>query len=256
VFKSQSRQVKPLRYYLYVSDTKLDMLFEQIEQSLLKRISAEVRVDFKVASLTLRGLDNPGPTRMAKLRVVERFIDAHHHVGTIQEPGPEYFRGQMDMRWGNVQDAVWFQGNDAEDLQCVGLGGSRYHVMGEQPPSVGAISRSALPALLELRFNVFPENPRVQAELPWEWHDLIDWSGDGVFTGFPTQRLVFLAIPLAEAQAELLPEEGPVHVVLGTPLYVAMARLRQLPAVLRPAPRTPGRRGGPPWLRRKIRSPY
>jgi hypothetical protein len=35
------------------------MLFEQIDQSLLKRISAEVKVDLKLASVTLRMSEDP-----------------------------------------------------------------------------------------------------------------------------------------------------------------------------------------------------
>lgn len=52
-----------LRYYLYVSDAKLDMLFEQIDRSTLKRISAEVRVDLTLASVTLTRADDPDPAR-------------------------------------------------------------------------------------------------------------------------------------------------------------------------------------------------
>ena len=115
---SRFRKAAPLRYYLYISDSKLDMLFEQIDPSVLKRISAEVKVDLKLASLTLRGAESSGPTRIVKLRIVERYIDAHHNVGTIQTPGCEYFRGQMDMIWG-VDDAVLFHGSDSQSQQCV-----------------------------------------------------------------------------------------------------------------------------------------
>src|ERR1700683_2245150 len=133
----RSRNAQPLRYYLYISDTKLEMLFEQIDQSVRKRISAEFKIDLKIASLTLRRADNPGPTRVAKLRIVERFIDAHHDVGTIEEPGREYFRGQMNMQWGDMAvPAVCFRGTDAQGSEGVLLVGSKYHVIGEIPPLV------------------------------------------------------------------------------------------------------------------------
>lgn len=90
----------PLRYYVYISDYKLDMLYEQVSPALRRRISGELTVDLKVASLTLRGNDQPEATRMEKLRVVERYIDKHHHLGDISDPGREFFRGTMDMQWG------------------------------------------------------------------------------------------------------------------------------------------------------------
>jgi hypothetical protein len=152
-------QEQPLRYYLYISDAKLDMLFEQIDESILKRISAEVKIDFKLASLTLRQTDQPAPVRTAKLRVVERFIAQHHHVGTIQEPGHEYFRGQMDMQWGWLAGYAWnetppiviFRGR--ESSQFVALAGSRRHVLGERvaDSSRNAEAWSALPNILAVR---------------------------------------------------------------------------------------------------------
>ncbi|WP_035700912.1 DUF7019 family protein, partial [Glycomyces tenuis] len=60
------RRKRPaLRYYLYISDTKLDMLFDQIDPRQRRRLSAEVDVDLKLAGLRLRGADNAAPARTA-----------------------------------------------------------------------------------------------------------------------------------------------------------------------------------------------
>jgi hypothetical protein len=241
---------QPLRYYLYISDTKLDMLFEQIDESILKRISAEVKVDLKLASVTLRQTDQPAPARTAKLRVVERFITQHHHVGTIQEPGPEYFRGQMDMQWGwlagyaadePTRPIVVFRGR--ESSQFVALAGSRRHVLGERVPDTGqnAEAWSGLPNILAVVGEHISRSPEI-AELqramragPVVSEDsaaLFDppeaaWSAFAVtHLNTPPQPLEFLAVPLLEG---LMSEEGihgvegfaGVHAVLGTPLYVA-----------------------------------
>jgi hypothetical protein len=240
----EHRGTPPLRYYLYISDAKLDMLFDQIPQGALKRISTEVKVDLKVASDTLHQADNPGLTRAAKLKIVEQYIDSHHHVGTIQEPGNEYFRDQMDIQWGWLQDrAVWFQGNDFEHGQCVALGGSRRHVLGEQPNrdleypfEATSLLISVIKVIQEAAAGIKHQDPG--KELP-DWAEIIYEDGLLGFTGVPKQRLEFLAIPLAEAQirvpkerldtmgtplAEAKLQHPDVHVVLGTPLYVAVAR--------------------------------
>ncbi|HTX84184.1 MAG TPA: SAVMC3_10250 family protein [Streptosporangiaceae bacterium] len=220
-----SRKPHPLHYYLYISDTKLDMLFDQIDKGVLKKISAEVKVDLKLASVTLREADDQGPTRMAKLKVVERYLDANHNVGTVQEPGDEYFRGQMDMQWGFVEPSfgdpgALFRGFDPEDSTCVVLVGSTYHVLGEGPPRYGA-SCTALPKVMQLLLNSSDE------ELPDDWSEFALHSDYYLSRIVPSQALDFLALPLAEKRIQAQVQEGEaprqVHVILGTPLYVAVA---------------------------------
>ena len=43
-----------VRYYLYVSDAKIDMLFEQIPKRLLDRLTKELKIDIKVVSVTVK----------------------------------------------------------------------------------------------------------------------------------------------------------------------------------------------------------
>lgn len=226
----RSKKVEPLRYYLYVSDSKLDMLFDQIDPGILKRISAEVKVDLKVVGLTLRNADNPGPTRMAKLRVLDRFIDAHHNIGTIQEPGREYFRGQMDMQWGWVKESgVWFHGKDNAGSLIVELGGSRHHVLSEPAGEAEVHSYSEYPEVMEVLtehgINLDPALKRSVAEgdLPSDWFELVDgWTF--YEKPLPYQRLEFLAVPLYDNKVDVysrLNQTHNVHVVIGTPVYVA-----------------------------------
>lgn len=195
------------------------MLFGQIDQGVLKRISAEVKVDLKLASLTLREASRPAPTREAKLKIVERFIDAHHHVGTIQEPGNEYFRGRMDMRWGYLGvNAVCFQGIDPQSSHGVFLVGSRHHVLGEMRPNSDYGAASNLPGIMGI-IGIMG--------IPGRLYDLAKRGGK--FSHFPKQHLEFLAIPLTEDEFDEqsegeLDRQADAHIVLGTPLYVAIAR--------------------------------
>jgi hypothetical protein len=149
------RAQTPLRYFLYISDTKLDMLYDQIDKGTLRRITAEVSIDLKLASVRLtQAPQAPVATRIAKLRVVEAFIDKHHSVGNSQSPGKEYFRGQMDMHWGwlgggiDSGPVVIFRGRDEGGF--VMLAGSRRHVIGEQQEVSGrnAEAGSAMPSIM------------------------------------------------------------------------------------------------------------
>lgn len=231
----RQRAGQKLRYYVYISDSKLDMLFEQIDRSILKRVSAEVKVDIKIASITLREADQPGATRIAKLRVVERFLEENHTIGSIQKPGREYFRGKMDMEWGwtgGDDSGVWFEGNDFNEGQYVGLGGSRYHVLSESPQgrlrkhaNSGTAAPSIIRALEDSGFflDTRIRNSELSGELPGGWQGYVSRRPYVPRSGhIPPQHLEFLAVPLAETYIDS-GEPAPVHVVIGTPLYVASA---------------------------------
>lgn len=221
--KLRRRQVNPLRYYLYVSDAKLNMLFEQIDRRLLKHISMEVKVDLKLASVTLGKAEDLAPARMAKLRIVERFINDHHDVGTCENPGREYFRGNLNMQWGwlarstsDASSVVFFRAEAGSLL--VMLAGSSRHVIGA-PPDAQAVVGSALPHIITAISDHISDKSAL-AGLPSEsasWaratrvRELRLHPQDA-----PSQWMEFLAIPLAEDR------ESDVHLVLGTPLYVAL----------------------------------
>jgi hypothetical protein len=233
--KLQRRPAEPLRNYIYISDTKLDMLFEQIPRGVLKRFSAEVRVDLKLASVTLAKSENTGLARMAKLRIVERYIDRHNHVGSISMPGREYFRGTMSMRWGPLgwtpddhrDHMVFFKGEQGSIT--VMLAGSNYHLLG-QPSGARAVAYSALPHIVRAVNYGLSE---------YESHEPISEDANNAVNDaaaveiyppeIPAQELEFLAIPLYEDEIDLLDPAKPSghirsHGILGSPLYVAQAR--------------------------------
>lgn len=222
--KLRRRQVRLLRNYLYVSDVKLDMLFEQIDRSLLKHISAELKVDLKLASITLHKAADPSPARMAKLQIVEQFINDHHNVGTCENPGLEYFRGQLNMQWGwltrpsvDKSSIVFFRGE--EDSLSVTLAGSSRHVIGA-PPEASFFAGSALPHII----TAIGDHISDKSALSGLWSESARWTRVARVRelrlhpeGAPSQPMEFLAIPLAEDRS------SEMHIVLGTPIYVALA---------------------------------
>lgn len=238
------RPKPPLRYFLYVSDAKLDMLFEQIDPRLRRRISAELKVDLKLASLTMRQAEHSAG-RMAKLRLVERYLDAYHQVGSLAEPGPEFFRGRLDMQWGwlargkhpdDSLPVVFFRGR--QDEHFLALAGSRSHVLGQDPtaaPGNAVFGYSSAPSIVAAvrahvsdlegvpRYPAWGEDwdrpPERPTPEPVSFH-LSQASYIDLDT--PPQPMEFLAIPLGEGQLKLR-DGSHAHGVLGTPIYVARA---------------------------------
>ena len=170
------------------------------------------------------------PARIVKLRIVERFIEQHQHVGTIEEPGSEYFRGQMDMSWGwlksDAQPGVVFLG---QGTSVVALAGSRRHVLGADPRGGGFISPA--PAIIvAFGAHIIPEGPLTEHDhLGFALYErALSLAREGLrHSGAPTQRLEFLAVPIGEVEMRGWPDPDfkGLHGILGTPLYVATAPL-------------------------------
>lgn len=249
------RAKQPLRHFIYVSDTKLEMLFEQIDPTLRRRIGAEIKIDLKLASLTLSQAEQPQATRMAKLQLVERYIDTHHHVGTSLAPGHDYFRGSLPMQWGWLQhghdpdsptggrDTVFFRGED--EAHIVILAGSRRHVLGERPTEedTALSANSATPNIMAVIAEHISGNPALGhywsslRQLPSGGSENLAAAHDPPEIGLreavrvrlsgPAQNLQFLALPILQGPVEVdrwgegASFTGPA--VLGTPLYVAMS---------------------------------
>jgi hypothetical protein len=217
----------PVRDYLYISDSKVDMLFDQIPRPLAQRISAELKFDLKLISVSLR--DARGErTRYAKLAVVEAYIRRHLPVGSVDDPTP-YVGGTLSMRWGPYGDGhkmVVFAG--ASERTVVGLGGSFVHVLGAVPHATQS-RRSAAPLL----YHALAEGGQLRDQL-WDstaaahpgrapgaeqgWPQLLVAAARGLAP--PTQRLEFLARVIGRADHRV---KGRDAVVLGSPLYVASA---------------------------------
>lgn len=223
----------PLRYYVYISDYKLDLLYEQISPALRTRISGELKIDLKVASLTLRGGEQPEATRMAKLQMIERYIDKYHHVGDIENPGREFFRGSMEMRWGwlsprhcnrpqcncfdygwtqlcwddeHVSPVVIFRGTRSREKahDLVLLGGSRSHVLGagaENDPAASLRGGSWMASLLDTLDRYVSQHRDFWArgkDLPGKEIRLAIEAGMLMSMKEPAQRLIFLAVPYGQ----------------------------------------------------------
>ena len=131
-----SRPKPALKYYQYISGSKLDMLSEQVPLPLRQRIAAELSVDLKIFKLSAHSERASDETRHAKLRLVETFIDENELAGTVEEP-LEYFRGSMvlgmtlyDEVRGSPRDVVFWGGKAGSTR--LGLAGSTYHLVGER----------------------------------------------------------------------------------------------------------------------------
>jgi hypothetical protein len=134
-----------MKYYLYISDAKVDMLYPQIPHDSKSRVSTELGFDVKFAKASRKVEKESEDNRYTRLEAVVQFIEDSGALGSLDNPG-EYVRATLPMRFapwgrkGKVQDRyggsvsrasaqfVCFVGKSASHY--ILLWGSWKHVLG------------------------------------------------------------------------------------------------------------------------------
>ncbi len=135
-----------MKYYLYISDTKLEMLYPQIPHNETRKTSLEFGFDLKFVKASRKTEKETDANRFTKLDAIVDYLEASGRLGTLDEQ-KEYVRAAMPMKfapWGakgrethvgtndvSPQHAVFacFAGR-TDKYQSV-LWGSWKHVLGE-----------------------------------------------------------------------------------------------------------------------------
>ena len=93
-----------LKYYLYISTTKVEMLFPQIPRNFLRGASADIKLNLGVVSATLKAAHQAtDDTVLEKLASVSYYIRSRESLGTVDQP-EAYLSGTMPMRYGVVSE--------------------------------------------------------------------------------------------------------------------------------------------------------
>jgi hypothetical protein len=213
--------------YVYLSDTKLEMLYAQIPVRLRDRIAADLKIDLKVISVTVKERESV-ESRFSKARIVVEQLQRDFDVGTVDNPRP-YFEGSLQLRWGVYPDSrigeplVYFGGVTQQTI--LGLGGSARHLIGAVPMPPGStfsLGGSALPSILTVISRADQTTETADDD------DKGDRAALGEVQAFtngmtgPRQSLHFLAQRLLTGRAT---DQRYQSVLLGSPLFVARSTL-------------------------------
>ncbi|MEU5686150.1 hypothetical protein DEJ48_08775 [Streptomyces venezuelae] len=203
-----------MRYYLYVSRTKLDMLYEQIPPKLLKRLAVEAKVDLKVLSVAVQS-PRADVTSYDKLDIVEAYLEREFDVSWMTEPRP-WFRGDLELRvagYGSPEGPTFMTGRDGDTV--IALIGSAHHLLGQRTaPETIQRTYSMLPSLFRLL-----DDRQGRAHGQDAAHDVLEFAETlkepPVYSEFLARRLLHGTAAGRDGRQ--------VDIVVGTPLYVAMA---------------------------------
>lgn len=209
-----------IKYYVYVSPSKVDMLYHQIPPNIINKIEKELQINLTLVNMkfTEKQFDD---NLYNKLSTVNEYLDKFVGIGEINSPA-EYFKGEMRMAWAEISPNVVFFGGRVNDT-AVGLGGSWHNVLGIT--SDGVLQSSShtpwLVSLLEKELKGFIYVPKRVSDynLSEEESDsrvidstymLVDKISNWAFNKF---EFVAKTLRTTTYQGH--------QVVLGTPIYVA-----------------------------------
>lgn len=227
----QIKNAPDFKYHLYISSSKLEMLYQQIAASGKEKKSIEWGFDWKAIKFTRKSESEDQPDAADKLKTVLRELEIAELVGTIEEPN-EYVKGILPMRWGLFRDwgrpseeppLVYFGGRT--ETTVFGFGGSSRHVIGNAGASATG-SRSVTPNLvahlldgLDMPLEGWRADRKQTSENDSDTYEAIALATDNLKG--PEQNLEFCAKILLSG--EFVDRNTVKRVLLGSPLYVALA---------------------------------
>lgn len=225
------KKAAKFKYHLYISSSKLEMLYQQIAASGKEKKSIEWGFDWKAIKFTRKSESEDEPDANDKLKTVLQELDAAELIGTVEEP-KEYVEGILPMRWGLFRDwgrpaeeppLVYFGGRTKTTL--FGFGGSSRHVMGNVGASATG-SRSVTPNLvahlldgLAMPLDGWRADRKRSGDDDLDTYEAIALATDNLKG--PEQNLEFCAKTLLSG--EFVNRKTATKVLLGSPLYVALA---------------------------------
>jgi hypothetical protein len=224
-----------MKYYVYVSLTKLEMLYGQIDTPKSKKREASIGFDFKLVKGDFKEAREQNDSVYAKLTATVAELDSAGLIGTLRSRTHPFIRGSYEMIWADYgwgKDpgiTFWaFKNNDF----ALALAGSKFHVLGEQQN--GAVGSHSLtgPIVLWLRSHLgepFPENteetPRdrsfggIDEEIVAQGLWLTITQTDG-----PRNKFEFVAKVLFRSTGKDFSTGRIIPIILASPLYVSLAK--------------------------------
>lgn len=233
-----------MKYYVYVSESKINMLYDQMGRPEKKERSSTLEFNLKLVKGKFERSKGVPENKFTKLNEAIKGLEKEQLIGSVPEDYP-YIRGCIQMKWGTLaapklsESPISFWGHWSDNL-TLALAGSKYHLLGEQRGSC-TDSGSSAPAILSWlvrELEILRTNFPLEYDSFWERADkgseeIPDYLStdhkiaDTIFEA--VKRMIgdeskyeFVAKVLKRFHWKNMPpgEEG--FIILATPLYVAL----------------------------------
>jgi TIR domain len=243
----QQQIFSKMKYYLYISDTKLHMLYGQIPRNILEELASELNIGplllFDTMNATV-SREQSEDAYYTKLKLVTTFIEKYGNTGSIDVP-QTFFKGTLLMRWEPVinvngtsspipTNIALFRGHTQHTF--LWLGGSLEHIIGGDTGNTTlrlGSNHSILERAIQENY-IFPSDKRTNEGKKTRnilWHIQMQETGGQWREAPPPQKVEFLAKTLSHGPT-IMPNfistdfqdagRSISHILLGTPIYVAL----------------------------------
>lgn len=215
-----------MRYYLYISDSKIDMLLPQVPGALKQRVAANLGFDLKLLSGTVSTERSTLDSSVARLHVVEAHILENEVVGAPDKPA-SWIEGDINGKMLAIGDyGVIFVAHGSSWV--LALGGSARHLTSHASAEKMNVSLSLMPYFVDELARLDNDQPKRLLNLSEDPKDNVagirtldpPWGAliDAAYADsrLPLQHFRFLAKRLASSN------QGGSMMTLATPLYVAL----------------------------------
>ena len=214
-----------INYFVYISDSKIEMLYEQIPWEGRKKLSYELGIDFGILKAKYSQVHN-AVAQITKIKMVEEYIS--RRTGTVAYPR-SYFHGEMEMIWGpycqsgeEFENFVYFGGKFLGTH--VGLGGTATNCLGvfqNRREQITSFSLSSYLLASLARGKEIPDPKKIHSTgrklRDVQTNALEAVAAANNTLAYPKQRMKFLAKRFLCGNVDA----GPV--LIGSPIYVAHA---------------------------------
>jgi hypothetical protein len=225
-----------MRYYIYISETKIDMLFSQIIKSEDERREASLGFDLTVLKGELKESRGIPANKFKKLDTTIGALTKKGVIGSLEENKP-YISGKLRMTWASFgfrsNSPITYWGYFSRKL-VLGLAGSKHHLLGEQAGG-SAHSHSLTGPIVNWILREFGDTPPEDEDIEeaqrhyYDFSDSIDhsdisnaiWLAGSQIKG-QRSDFDFVAKVLHRGKHRSYGDTNEWEVILATPLYVAM----------------------------------
>lgn len=214
-----------IKYYVYISATKVDMLYSQIPPAFLKGAEAELKINLGVISTSLKGRGPEEAKELpARVAAIASYLRDQRKVGPV-DSSSEWVEGSTSMRWGCVHEY-------ASDIAFFGgkIGFTTTALLGSSESIIGAPKTSEAnhaPFYYTMKFfNQMLLNRRFKAADDWEVAaDDADDRDPPYYSYAESVAIAMKALKGTESSLEFLALvlHRQEKLIVGTPLYVALS---------------------------------
>ena len=127
-----------MRYFVYISESKIKMLFSQVAKSDVERLEEFLGFDLKILKGEMKETRGFPANQFAQLNEILNKLGKDELIGSLREQKP-FIKSSLKMTWASFgfkpDTPITFWSYFSRNV-ALGLAGSKHNLIGEQPSGI------------------------------------------------------------------------------------------------------------------------